>query len=139
MLPSPSSQNSYVTDIGKKIFCMIISGIGKLDIGGDLTLQTLINDLFYNYLPILITNVSNDGKHCTISENLYRCFTKTTNIKYQKIIFEKLSQNFILSKNGETHRICYLVRFYIYTIIIILIIIEINNQTIYLFFFFSLR
>lgn len=108
-LMMPPDETAWIMNIGKRIFPLIISGIGNLDVKGDIRLQSLINNLFDKYLPYLITDPSKTGD-LKISESLLLCF-RDDNINYSRIIFEKLAVNFIIvGRDFIPHKYCYLVR-----------------------------
>ncbi|XP_046613523.1 protein MMS22-like [Neodiprion virginianus] len=103
----PPDKPPYVMNIGKRIFSWIILGIGNLNVRGDLSLQSLIKNLFEAYLPLLITDTFKTGSY-KISEKLLYIF-HDNNADYLRLILDKLSVNFIVCRDVVTHEHCYLV------------------------------
>lgn len=98
LVPENSTQ-PYIKQLGKKIFSMIILGLEKLNVKGDILLQAMIRDIFDQYLPILITRMDS-GCNFKISDSLLKCF-KEAKCEFIRSIFETLMSNFynVLSDN----------------------------------------
>lgn len=90
LVPENSTQ-LYIKQLGKRIFSMIILGIEKLNVKGDILLQAMIRDIFDQYLPILITEVNNGN--FKVSDVLLKCF-KEAKCEFMRSIFEILMSNF---------------------------------------------
>ncbi|XP_046741977.1 protein MMS22-like [Diprion similis] len=103
----PPDKPLYIMNIGKRIFSWIILGIGNLNVRGDLSLQSLIKNLFEAYLPHLITDTCKTGSY-KISEKLSNIF-HDNNVDYLRLILDKLAVNFIVCRDVVTHDHCYLV------------------------------
>ncbi|KAL7294391.1 hypothetical protein TKK_0012396 [Trichogramma kaykai] len=102
----PTEQSAYLMNLAKRIFSMIILGFENLNIKSDITLQTLLRDLFDRYLPLLITRDDNTLK---VSDTLLKCF-KDVNCNFIKSLLDILNCNFIIiSKDRATHKHCQLV------------------------------
>lgn len=99
ILVPENSTHTYIKQLGKKIFSMVLLGLEKLNVKGDILLQAMIRDIFDQYLPILITEI-NSGCSFKISDTLLKCF-KEAKPEFLRSIFETLMSNFynILSDN----------------------------------------
>lgn len=106
-LPAENSPHSYVTVVAKQIFSMIMLGIENLHVNSDMALQVLIRDLFDQYLPLLITELSSNN--FKVTDSLLKCFSEVK-LEFSRIIFEKLSDHFIVvPADNTTHKHCFLV------------------------------
>jgi len=82
---------------------MIILGLEKLNVKGDILLQAMIRDIFDQYLPILITEINNSYSF-KISDTLLKCF-KEVKSEFLRSIFETLMSNFyIISSDNIMHK-----------------------------------
>jgi len=114
MLVSENSTQSYIKQLGKSIFSMIILGLEKLNVKSDILLQVMIRDIFDQYLPILIIEV-NSGCSFKISETLLKCF-KDVKSEFLRSIFEMLMSNFYnISSDNVMHKHSNLVCSYNYS------------------------
>lgn len=103
ILVPEDSMHSYIKQLGKKIFSMIILGLEKLNIKGDILLQAMIRDIFDQYLPILITEI-NSGCSFKVSDTLLKCF-KEAKPEFLRSIFETLMSNFYnISSDNVMHK-----------------------------------
>lgn len=111
LVPENSTQ-SYIKQLGKTIFSMVMLGLEKLNVKGDILLQAMIRDIFDQYLPILITEVSS-GCNFDISDDfdiLLKCFKKVKS-EFLRLIFEMLMSNFYnTSSDNIMHKHSNLVR-----------------------------
>lgn len=106
-LPMENASLNYVTIMAKQIFSMIMLGIENLHVNSDMSLQVLIRDLFDQYLPVLITELS--PNNFKAADSLLKCFSEAKR-DFSRIIFEKLSDNFIVvPTDNTTHKHCFLV------------------------------
>jgi len=120
ILISENSTQIYIKQLGKRIFSMIILGLEKLNVKGDILLQAMIRDIFDQYLPILITEINNSFKIC---DTLLKCF-KEAKSEFLRSVFETLMSNFyIISSDNIMHKYSNSVcnRKYSYAIYIIII------------------
>lgn len=82
---------------------MIILGLEKLNVKGDILLQAMIRDIFDQYLPILITEI-NSGCSFKVSDMLLKCF-KEAKSEFLRSIFEMLMSNFYnISSDNIMHK-----------------------------------
>lgn len=103
ILVPENSVHSYIKQLGKRIFSMIILGLEKLNIKGDILLQAMIRDIFDQYLPILITEI-NSGCSFKVSDTLLKCF-KEAKSEFLRSIFETLMSNFYtISSDNIMHK-----------------------------------
>jgi len=103
ILVPENSMHSYIKQLGKKIFSMIILGLEKLNIKGDILLQAMIRDIFDQYLPILITEI-NSGCSFKVADTLLKCF-KEAKSEFLRSIFETLMSNFYnISSDNIMHK-----------------------------------
>lgn len=103
ILVPENSVHSYIKQLGKRIFSMIILGLEKLNIKGDILLQAMIRDIFDQYLPILITEI-NSGCSFKVSDTLLKCF-KEAKFEFLRSIFETLMSNFYtISSDNIMHK-----------------------------------
>ncbi|XP_011498574.1 PREDICTED: protein MMS22-like [Ceratosolen solmsi marchali] len=108
-LPPEQSTQQHITYLAQKIFSKLILGIENLNIKSDISLQTLIRELFERYLPLLIKIEGNDGNSFQVSDTLSKCFLKAKP-DFVRLILEILGRNFITIPGGNTvHKHCYLV------------------------------
>lgn len=107
LVPENSTQ-TYIKQLGKKIFSMIMLGLEKLNVKGDILLQAMIRDIFDQYLPILITEIN--GCNFKISDTLSKCF-KEAKSDFLRLILETLMSNFYVIPSGNVmHKHSNLVR-----------------------------
>jgi hypothetical protein len=102
LIPENSTQ-IYIKQLGKRIFSMIMLGLEKLNVKGDILLQAMIRDIFDQYLPILITEINNSYSF-KISDTLLKCF-KEAKSEFLRSVFETLMSNFyIISSDNIMHK-----------------------------------
>jgi len=102
LVPENSTQ-SYIKQLGKKIFSMIMLGLEKLNVKSDILLQAMIRDIFDQYLPILIVEVNN-GCSFKVTDTLLKCFKDIKN-EFLRTIFEMLMSNFYnISSDNILHK-----------------------------------
>lgn len=102
LVPENSTQ-SYIKQLGKRIFSMVILGLEKLNVKSDILLQAMLRDIFDQYLPILITEV-NSGYSFKVSDTLLKCF-KEARSEFLRTIFETLMSNFYnISSDNVMHK-----------------------------------
>lgn len=102
LVPENSTQ-SYIKQLGKRIFSMIILGLEKLNIKSDILLQAMIRDIFDQYLPLLIIEV-NSGCSFKVSDTLLKCF-KEAKSEFLRSILETLMSNFYnISSDNVMHK-----------------------------------
>ncbi|EFN83552.1 Uncharacterized protein C6orf167 [Harpegnathos saltator] len=115
LVPENSTQ-PYIKQLGKKIFSMVILGLEKLNIKGDILLQAMIRDIFDQYLPILITEINNGGNF-RVSDMLLKCF-KEAKCEFMRSIFETLMSNFYnISSDNVMHKHSNLITWLIKTLL----------------------
>ncbi|XP_032672061.1 protein MMS22-like [Odontomachus brunneus] len=115
LVPENSTQ-LYLKQLGKRIFSMIILGLEKLNIKGDILLQAMMRDIFDQYLPILITEVNNSGNF-KVSDVLLKCF-KEAKCEFVRSIFEMLMSNFYnISSDNVMHKHSNLITWLIKTLL----------------------
>lgn len=103
----PVEDKAYMKNAGKRIFSMVVLGLESLNVQNDLNLHSLLQNLFDQYLPLLVTNV---GKNFAVSDILLNCFTDVRDT-YLRIIFEKVASFIVMPTNTTTHKHCYLVNY----------------------------
>lgn len=102
LVPENSTQ-PYIKQLGKRIFSMVILGLEKLNVKSDILLQAMIRDIFDQYLPILITKISNSCNF-KVSDVLLKCF-KEAKCDFLRLIFEILMSNFYnISSDNVMHK-----------------------------------
>ncbi|XP_011065878.1 PREDICTED: protein MMS22-like [Acromyrmex echinatior] len=115
LVPENSTQ-SYIKQLGKKIFSMIMLGLEKLNVKSDILLQAMIRDIFDQYLPILIVEV-NSGCSFKVSDTLLKCFKDVKN-EFLRMIFEMLMSNFYnISSDNALHKHSNLITWLIKTLL----------------------
>ncbi|EZA59634.1 Protein MMS22-like protein [Ooceraea biroi] len=115
LVPENSTQ-TYIRHLGKRIFSMIMLGLEKLNVKGDILLQAMIRDIFDQYLPILIAETNNSCS-LKISDTLLKCF-KEAKSEFLRSIFETLMSNFyITSSDNIMHRHSNLITWLIKTLL----------------------
>ncbi|XP_014477165.1 PREDICTED: protein MMS22-like isoform X2 [Dinoponera quadriceps] len=115
LVPENSTQ-PYIKQLGKRIFSMMILGLEKLNVKGDIILQAMIRDIFDQYLPILITEI-NSGASFKISDILLKCFKEAT-CEFMRSIFEMLMSNFYsTSSDNVMHKHSILITWLIKTLL----------------------
>ncbi|XP_020281370.1 protein MMS22-like isoform X2 [Pseudomyrmex gracilis] len=103
ILVSENSAQLHIKHLGKRIFSMVILGLEKLNIKGDILLQAMIRDIFDQYLPILITEI-NSGCSFKVSETLLKCFIEAKP-EFLRLILEMLMSNFYnISSDNVMHK-----------------------------------
>ncbi|XP_050445023.1 protein MMS22-like isoform X1 [Cataglyphis hispanica] len=116
ILVPENSTHIYIKQLGKKIFSMIILGLEKLNVKGDILLQAMIRDIFDQYLPILITEINN-GCSFKVSDMLLKCF-KEAKSEFLRSIFEMLMSNFYnISSDNVMHKHSNLITWLIKTLL----------------------
>ncbi|XP_011860729.1 PREDICTED: protein MMS22-like isoform X2 [Vollenhovia emeryi] len=116
MLVSENSTQTYIRQLGKSIFSMVILGLEKLNVKSDILLQAMVRDLFGQYLPILIIEV-NGGYSFEVSDALLKCF-KEGNGEFLRLIFETLMSNFYnISSDNVMHKHSNLITWLIKTLL----------------------
>lgn len=102
LVPETSTQ-SYIKQLGKKIFSMVLLGFEKLNVKSDILLQAMIRDIFDQYLPILITE-TNSGCNFKVSDTLLKYF-KEAKFEFIRLLFEMLMSNFYnISSDNIIHK-----------------------------------
>ncbi|KYM87553.1 Protein MMS22-like protein [Atta colombica] len=115
LVPENSTQ-SYIKQLGKKIFSMIMLGLEKLNVKSDILLQAMIRDIFDQYLPILIVEV-NSGCSFKVTDTLLKCFKDIKN-EFLRTIFEMLMSNFYnISSDNILHKHSNLITWLIKTLL----------------------
>lgn len=114
-----SLDHTFLRNLGKKTFSMILLGIEALNVKSDISLQILIRDLFDQYISLLITPINNTNNF-KISDSLLKCF-KDAKADFVRLIFEILMTNFLsITSDNMMHKHSYLVCnifiFHIFTI-----------------------
>lgn len=113
LVPENSAQ-SYIKQLGKTIFSMVLLGLEKLNVKSDILLHATIRDIFDQYLPVLITEVNN-GCSFKICDSLLKLF-KDAKCEYLRLIFETLMANFYnISSDNVMHKHASLVGSHNYT------------------------
>ncbi|KAG9429298.1 protein MMS22-like isoform X1 [Apis mellifera carnica] len=103
-----SVEHSFLKNLGKKTFSMIILGMETLNVRSDISLQVIIRDLFDQYMPLLIIPTINTNTF-KVSDSLLKCF-KDGKIDFICLIFEILMTNFFtISNDNMMHKHSYLV------------------------------
>lgn len=103
-----SVEHSYLKNLAKKTFSMIILGMEPLNVKSDLSLQVLMRDLFDQYMPLLATQTVNSNTY-RVSDSLLKCF-KDAEADFVRLIFEILTTNFFtISADNMMHKHSYLV------------------------------
>ncbi|XP_028046332.2 protein MMS22-like isoform X2 [Monomorium pharaonis] len=116
ILVPENSMQSYIKQLGKRIFSMVILGFDKLNIKSDIHLQAMFRDIFDQYLPILITEI-NSGHSFKISDTLLKCF-KEARSDFLRTIFETLMSNFYtISSDNVIHKHSNLITWLIKTLL----------------------
>ncbi|XP_029176045.1 protein MMS22-like isoform X2 [Nylanderia fulva] len=116
ILVPENSTHSYIKQLGKRIFSMVILGLEKLNIKGDILLQAMVRDIFDQYLPILITEI-NSGCSFKIFDTLLKCF-KEAQPEFLRSIFETLMSNFYnISSDNVMHKHSNLITWLIKTLL----------------------
>ncbi|CAK9817611.1 Protein MMS22-like [Anthophora quadrimaculata] len=102
-----SVENTFLKNLGKKTFSMIILGIEVLNVKSDISLQILIRDLFDQYITLLVTPIINTNNY-KVSDSLLKCF-KDAKADILRLIFEILMTNFLTVSNDNIHKHSHLV------------------------------
>jgi len=105
LVPENSAQ-SYIKELGKRIFSMVLLGLAKLDVKSDILLQAMIRDIFDQYLPVLITEVQQPNSDCSfrVCDFLLKFF-RDAKCEYLRLIFDTLMLNFFnISSNNVMHK-----------------------------------
>ena len=114
-LPSEQLGQTYLMNLTRRVFSMIILGIENLDIenfDSDISLQTLLRDLFDRYLPLLVTKESNSNQSFVIADSVLSSFKKAKPT-FSRSLLKVLSNHFIIiPKENTTHKHCHLVCIY---------------------------
>lgn len=106
-LPSEQSSQSYIKNLCKRIFSMIVLGLESLNIKSDISLQALIRSLFDQYIPILI--IQDTSGNFRVSDTLLKCF-QDAKADFSYLIFEMLTTlYFTISSDNNMHKYSYLV------------------------------
>lgn len=87
---------------------MIILGIQSLNVNSDISLQTLVRELFEFYLPTLVKYLSNfeSRNNSMEADPLTNCFLKAKP-EFTHFILETLTNNFITTPtNNKTNKTC---------------------------------
>ncbi|KAK2579413.1 hypothetical protein KPH14_003271 [Odynerus spinipes] len=108
-LPAEQSPQSYIKNLCKRIFSMIVLGLESLNVKSDISLQALIRNLFDQYIPILITQ-DNSGNF-KVSDTLLKCFQDAKS-DFSYLIFEMLMPlYFTISSDNNMHKYSHLMLF----------------------------
>jgi hypothetical protein len=109
-LPPEQATLHYSVYLSQRIFSMLILGIGNLNVKLDISLQTLIRELFETYLPLLIKVESNSENSYKVADTLSKCFAEADR-DFVCLILGMLVGQFITVVGGNTvHKHCSLVR-----------------------------
>lgn len=109
LLVPENSPQSYIKQLGKEIFSMVLLGLEKLNVKSDIVLRAIIRDIFDQYLPILITK-DNNGCNFKVCDSLLKFF-KDAKCEYLRLILEMLMANFYnISSDNVMHKHANLVR-----------------------------
>ncbi|XP_026671561.1 protein MMS22-like [Ceratina calcarata] len=111
-----SVEHSYLKNLAKKTFSMIILGMEPLNVKSDISLQVLMRDLFDQYMPLLTMQTVNLSTY-KVSDSLLKCF-KDAEADFVRLIFEMLTSNFFtLSTDNMMHKHSYLVMVILQTLL----------------------
>ncbi|XP_012220703.1 protein MMS22-like isoform X2 [Linepithema humile] len=115
LVPENSAQ-SYIKQLGKRIFSMVLLGLEKLNVKSDILLQAMIRDILDQYLPVLITE-DNSGCSFKVSDSFLKFF-KDAKCEYLRLIFETLMANFYtISSDNVVHKHANLITWLIKTLL----------------------
>ncbi|KAJ8680183.1 hypothetical protein QAD02_015970 [Eretmocerus hayati] len=107
-LPTDQSGQTYLLNPAQKIFSMIILGFENLNYKSEITLQTLIRELFERFLPILVRVDARNEDSFKVVDTMSKCFLEG-NISFTCWLLDFLRSNFIVTpKENATHKHCHL-------------------------------
>ncbi|KAL0103091.1 hypothetical protein PUN28_017435 [Cardiocondyla obscurior] len=116
MLVPENSTQSYIKQLGKRIFSMVILSLEKLNVKNDIFLQVMTRNIFDQYLPILIIEVNNSCSF-KVSDTLLKCL-KDVKSDFLHLIFETLMSNFYnISSDRVMHKHAILITWLIKTLL----------------------
>ena len=108
-MPPEQPSQSHLLYLTQRIFSMIVLGIENLNIKSDISLQTLIRELFERYLPLLVVVEINNENCFKVLDTLSKCFIEAKP-SFVRLILDMVACNFIIVPGGSsTHKHCYLV------------------------------
>ncbi|OXU29027.1 hypothetical protein TSAR_005155 [Trichomalopsis sarcophagae] len=108
-LPPEQPAQPHLVHLAQRIFHMIILGIENLNVKADISLQTMIRELFERYLPLLITVEASNENAFKVADSLSKCFLEAKP-NFVRSILDMLAANFVtICGSNSTHKHCYLV------------------------------